>query len=114
MLATFNEYLWSFLTCGAQISYKTNTVGRSVHSCSALPISFENDYCYSLLKLIKYIIMVVRTHGAKSVGARDLLTFNSRRLILPENCESRSEFTVAHVLSLLNRDTEQMYGPEED
>ena len=31
MLATFNEYLWSFLTSGAQISYKTNTVGRSVH-----------------------------------------------------------------------------------
>ena len=30
MLATFNEYYWSFLTCGAQISYKTNTVGRSV------------------------------------------------------------------------------------
>ena len=30
MLATFSEYLWSFLTCGAQISYKTNTVGRSV------------------------------------------------------------------------------------
>ena len=30
MLATFNEYLWSFLTSGAQISYKTNTVGRSV------------------------------------------------------------------------------------
>ena len=31
MLATFNEYLWSFLTSGAQISYKTNTVGRSVY-----------------------------------------------------------------------------------
>ena len=30
MLATINEYHWSFLTCGAQISYKTNTVGRSV------------------------------------------------------------------------------------
>ena len=32
MLATFNEYHWSFLTCGAQISNKTNTVGRSVVS----------------------------------------------------------------------------------
>ena len=30
MLATFNEYHWSFLTRGAQISYETNTVGRSV------------------------------------------------------------------------------------
>ena len=30
MLATVNEYYWSFLTCGAQISNKTNTVGRSV------------------------------------------------------------------------------------
>ena len=30
MLATFNEYHWSFSTFGAQISYKTNTVGRSV------------------------------------------------------------------------------------
>ena len=36
MLATFNEYYWSFVTCGAQISYKTNTVGRSVfHLVSA-------------------------------------------------------------------------------
>ena len=32
MLATFNEYHWSFPTCGAQISYKTNTLGRSVES----------------------------------------------------------------------------------
>ena len=31
MLATFNEYHCSFLTCGAQISNKTNTVGRSVY-----------------------------------------------------------------------------------
>ena len=30
MLATFNEYHWSFPTCGAQISYKINTLGRSV------------------------------------------------------------------------------------
>ena len=30
MLATFNDYLRSFLTCDAQISYKTNTVDRSV------------------------------------------------------------------------------------
>ena len=30
ILGTFNEYHWLFLTCGAQISYKTNTVGRSV------------------------------------------------------------------------------------
>ena len=30
ILATFNEYHWSFFTSGAQISYKTNTVGRSV------------------------------------------------------------------------------------
>ena len=30
ILATFNEYHWSFFTSGSQISYKTNTVGRSV------------------------------------------------------------------------------------
>ena len=36
MLATFNEYLWSFLTCGAQISYRTNTVGRSVDQIQVL------------------------------------------------------------------------------
>ena len=32
MLATFNEYHRSFLTLSAQISYKTNTVGRSVYT----------------------------------------------------------------------------------
>ena len=41
MLATFNEYLWSFLTCGAQISYKTNTVGRSVDNNSLLYIRHD-------------------------------------------------------------------------
>ena len=38
MLATFNDYLRSFLTCDAQISYKTNTVDRSVYS---IEITFE-------------------------------------------------------------------------
>ena len=39
MLATFNEYHWSFLTCGAQISYKTNTLCHSVYNYIVLEIN---------------------------------------------------------------------------
>ena len=42
MLATFNEYHRSFLTCGAQISYKTNTMGRSVEVGDLLKFSKRN------------------------------------------------------------------------
>ena len=42
MLATINECHWSFLTCGARISYKTNTVGRSV--CLNLDLTLAEVY----------------------------------------------------------------------
>ena len=44
ILATFNEYHWSFFTSGAQISYKTNTVGRSVEETYNAKISSITDY----------------------------------------------------------------------
>ena len=60
MLATFNEYHWSFLTCGTQISYKTNTVGRSVFNYGDLIWGDKNN------KVLMDDMQILQKKGRKS------------------------------------------------